>query len=171
MEAKVNFVSAQFVTRLLIVSYFVALALNLIEGAEIARFAEPLMPGMMAHYTMRFVVLTLSAMVLFDFWQRPAALVLAIIVFWSSYITLYSGGEISSFWRDLALIGALLLTANIASYDESARDDEWDEQASNPSDGAEADNALGDPIEGDASSEAGVAHVLFREDFDIVRAN
>lgn len=162
MNSSNDFFSAQFVTRLIIVSYFVAVALNIIPGIEIARLANPFMPDIYAHYTMRTIVLTLSGMVLFGVWRRAAALVLALVVFWTSYITLYSGGELGAFWRDLALIGALLLAANIAAYADRATDESWEDDEH-----ADVEDALGKDVRKDAL-EGGDGQ--FREDFDIVRA-
>lgn len=156
--------SAQFVTRLLIVSYFLAVALNLISGTELWRMADPFMSDQRAHYTMRLVVLALCGMVLFGVWRRPAALVLALVVFWTSYMTLYAGGEISAFWRDLALIGALLLTANIT--DNFGEVGEHDEDEAHPSVEATLP-AKSEPKPPTRRRQS----VLFREDFDIVRGD
>ncbi len=120
--------SAQFITRLLIVSYFIAIALGLIGGVDVSRLATPFLPETLAVYLMRVIVLALCGMVLFGMWRRPAALVLSLIVFWTSYITLYAGGEIGAFWRDLALIGGLLLTANISAYADRALAEDWDDE-------------------------------------------
>ncbi|NNE88389.1 MAG: hypothetical protein HKN27_09965, partial [Silicimonas sp.] len=46
------------ITRLLIVSYFIALALSLIDGANINLLAAPFMSDQAAHLTMRAVMLT-----------------------------------------------------------------------------------------------------------------
>lgn len=107
-----DFVDPSTITRLLVVSYFVALALSLIDGANVKLLATPFMSEPAAHLTMRTVVLALSAMVLFGVFRRPAALVLALVIFWPSYMSMYAGGDISAFWRDLALIGALLMTSH-----------------------------------------------------------
>ena len=59
------------------------------------------------------VVFGLAFLVLMGVWLRPAALLLAIVVFWSSFIEqIGTTGpfNLDSFWRDLALIGALFLT-------------------------------------------------------------
>lgn len=153
--------SAQFITRLLIVSYFVALALGLIAGVDTTRLATPIMAPEIAHHAMRAIVLTLCGMVLFDLWRRPAALLLSLVVFWASYISLYSGGDIGAFWRDLALIGALLLTADVAGYADAALS--WNTPAVKE-DKPPAPEAR-------IPSTPGPEHDSpFREDFDIVRA-
>lgn len=156
--------SAQLVTRLLIISYFVAVALGLIPGIEVARLGAPFLPETYSLYLMSSIVLVLSAMVLFGIFRRPAALVLALIVFWASYITLYSGGEIGAFWRDLALIGGLLLTANITTYADRALAEDWDEEED------EVDSILGRE-----ATHSGLLKfeddAAFRDDFDIARVN
>ena len=151
-----GFITAQMITRLLIISYFIAIALGLISGIDISRLANPFLPELPALYLMRLVVLTLCGMVLFGLFRRPAALVLALVVFWTSYMTLYAGGEIGAFWRDLALIGGLLLTANIATYADRAMAEDWDK-----------DEELGS----DAQSAGLLSEPDFREDFDVVRAS
>ena len=121
-------ITAQMITRLLIISYFVAIALGLITGIDVSLMAKPFLPELLALYLMRLVVLSLCGLVLFGIFRRPAALVLALVVFWTSYLSLYAGGEIGAFWRDLALIGGLLLTANIANYADNALAEDWDDE-------------------------------------------
>ena len=151
-------ISAQFITRLLIVSYFVAIALGLISGIDVSRLAAPFLPELPALYLMRLIVLTLCGMVLFGVCRRPAALVLSLIVFWTSYLTLYAGGEIGAFWRDLALIGGLLLTANITAYADRALAEDWDDEFS-----GEFED---DELDGDRPT----SEPDFREDFNVARA-
>ena len=105
--------AALLITRILILSYFVALALGLIRGADMTRLLTPFLPMDWAVNVMRFYVLTLTGMVLFGVFRRPAALVLAISLFWASYMTMFAAGDITGFWRDLALIGGLLVSAGV----------------------------------------------------------
>ncbi|MDA9865341.1 hypothetical protein N9C96_01555 [bacterium] len=156
-----DFATSHFVTRLIIISYFIAVALNIIPGAEVRRLAEPFMPAPYASYTMSAVVLTLCGMVLLGIWCRAAALVLALVVFWTSYISLYSGGELDAFWRDLALIGALLLASNVAARKDEAREDGWNEDEV-----AEINDVFGKNVREVSQSDG-----QFREDFDIVNVN
>ena len=107
--------AASHITRILILSYFIALATGLIGGAEISRLAAPFLAPDLARYVTGGLVLALSLLVLIGMFRRPAALVLALMVFWSSYITLFSNGDINGFWRDLALIGGLLISAGVGS--------------------------------------------------------
>lgn len=101
------------VTRLLVVSYFIGIALGLIRGVDVAVLLLPVTGETIASLMSSILLLGLSTLILLDIYRRPAALVLALVVFWASYLTLVhqSGPEpVGAFWRDLALIGALLLT-------------------------------------------------------------
>lgn len=112
-------ISAQFVFRLLIVSYFVALSLGLTQGAELRKISDPFLPADLSHYAMRALILTLSGMVLFDVQRRAAALILSLFVFWSSYLAIYLGGNIEEFWLNLALIGGLLHIGGVGAEEDS----------------------------------------------------
>lgn len=105
--------SACSVTRLLVVSYFVALGFGLVDGAEVAVLFLPFLPASASSILASALVIGLAALVLIGVKRRAAALLLAIVVFWSSYLTMvvqYTQNDIAVFWRDLALIGCLLLT-------------------------------------------------------------
>ncbi|NNE79490.1 MAG: hypothetical protein HKN18_04375 [Silicimonas sp.] len=105
--------AASQITRILILSYFVALALGLIRGAELQRLTSPFLSAPWATYAISGIVLTLTALVLVGILRRPAALILALTLFWASYMTMYATGDIAGFWRDLALIGGLLISAGV----------------------------------------------------------
>lgn len=101
------------VTRLLISSYFIGLGFGMVEGADITVLARPFLAEPFDGFVTALLVVTLALMVLFGVKRRGAALLLSLVVFWASYLTLVvtAGHEhIGAFWRDLALIGALLLT-------------------------------------------------------------
>lgn len=101
------------VTRFLVVSYFIGVGLGLVEGVDIAVLTYAFVPDPVAKWLASLLFLGLSFLILVGFWRRLAALLLALAVFWASYLTMViqSGpDQIGSFWRDLALIGALLLT-------------------------------------------------------------
>lgn len=114
LQAK-DLISPQFVVRLLIVSYFIAYAFHLTPGADIHQLTDTFMSATQSHFTVRGVVLILSAMILFDVQRRIAALVLSILVFWSSYISMLLGADVGEFWLMLALIGGLLHTGGIGA--------------------------------------------------------
>lgn len=108
-------ISGSSVMRMLIASYFMALSLGLFQGAEIARLAAPFLPENLATIVMGALVFVLAAMVMTGFHRRSAALVLALVIFWASYLTMFAATaaeDIGAFWRDLALIGGLMLTYN-----------------------------------------------------------
>ena len=113
MRESTNALAASQTARILVVSYFIALAFGLIQGAEISRLASPFLSDVYASIGMGALVVLLSAMILTGLFRRPAALVLSLIVFWASYMTLFAQGDINGFWRDLALIGGLLISAGV----------------------------------------------------------
>lgn len=105
--------AASHVTRILILSYFVALAMGLIEGAEMSRLTAPFLSDANGTYLMSGIVVALAALILFGVFRRPAALILSMTLFWASYMTMYANGDLTGFWRDLALIGGLLMSAGV----------------------------------------------------------
>ena len=122
---------ASHITRILILSYFVALALGLIQGAEIVRLTKPFLPMPEAQYTIGVLVLLLAFMVLVGMFRRPAALILSLVLFFASYMTMFATGDLTGFWRDLALIGGLLMSAGagegwalVARHDDETPEDQ-----------------------------------------------
>lgn len=116
--------SGQNLIRILISSYFIAASLGLISGTNGTALAGALLPEPYAHYLGTLTVFGLAYLVLTGMWLRPAALLLALTIFWSSYIINFgAAGElkIGNFWRDLALIGALFLTYAESGPRTSAR--------------------------------------------------
>ncbi|MGJ8583139.1 MAG: hypothetical protein ACSHXD_03520 [Marinosulfonomonas sp.] len=105
--------SAQNLVRILISSYFIAVSLGLIPGTDGSILAQQVLPDPAASYVGNTVVFGLAYLVMMGLWLRPAALLLALTMFWSSYIANF-GPEgplaVGEFWRDLALIGALFMT-------------------------------------------------------------
>jgi hypothetical protein len=58
-------------------------------------------------------VFFLGYLVMTGHWLRGAALTLGLMTFWASYVTMLSLGvadELGGFWRDIALVAALMLT-------------------------------------------------------------
>lgn len=105
--------SGQNLVRILIASYFVAVSLGMIGGTDGSTLAQQILPEPFATYLGKTVVFTLAYLVMMGIWLRPAALLLAITTFWSSYIANFGPDgplAIGDFWRDLALIGALFMT-------------------------------------------------------------
>lgn len=151
-------VTAQSITRLLLLSYFVAIAIGLNKGSELLGFLTPVWDSPEAIKIMRGIVLLLALMILAGIGRRVGALTLSLIVFFSSYTALYSGADISLFWRDLALIGGLLMTADLAGRPE---DDAKAPKDRAPDEPDTDENGLIPLATGDEG--------LFREDFDIAR--
>lgn len=105
--------NGHFLIRLLIVSYFIALSIGLIDGTDMSMLTSPFLPALPASIAANAGVIALSALILFGVHRRIAALLLALCLFWCSYLgSLGHVGtvDVGAFWRDLALIGALLLT-------------------------------------------------------------
>ena len=121
--------TVQYLMRLAIVTYFVALSLGLTKGADMRSVSNAFLPTDVSHYTMRAVVLTLSGMILFDIYRRTAALILSICLFWSSYLAILLGGPVASFWVNLGLIGVLLYVGEVGSAENKAPEGEQDGQA------------------------------------------
>ena len=111
-EHRRSLLSGHSVVRLLIVSYFVALALGVIDGTDLSALAAPFLPLAFAKIVVALVVLSLCAMILIGWHRRAAALVLALAMFWASYMAMMNAPDqnLGAFWRDLALIGALVMT-------------------------------------------------------------
>lgn len=115
-EAEKSFfvrLSAHGVARLLITSYFMALGFGLIDGADVGVLFMPFVEQPIAGLLAGALVVALSSMVLFGIYRLPATLVLALAIFWASYLTMVvqtGHADVGGFWRDLALIAGLLLT-------------------------------------------------------------
>lgn len=106
-------ISGHTAVRLLISSYFIALGTGAIGGTDLSVLLVPFLPATAAKIITGAAVALLACLVLVGIHRRAAALLLAIALFWSSYLSLLSSSghaDIGGFWRDLALIGALILT-------------------------------------------------------------
>lgn len=104
---------AQALLRLVIGSYFLAVALQLIPGTDLGILFSGVMPAPYDGALATGIVFALAFLVMVGHATRVAALVMALLTFYASYLTMLSLGvadELGSFWRDLALIAALLLT-------------------------------------------------------------
>lgn len=106
-------VAAQTVLRVLIASYFLAVALRLMPGTALSSLFAGILPAPYAAATTAGLVFIFSFMIMLDMATRLAALFLALMTFFASYLAMLQLGvadELGAFWRDLALIAALLLT-------------------------------------------------------------
>lgn len=102
--------SGQNLVRVVIASYFLAVALGLIPGTDASPLTAAILPEPYAVAASQTVIFVTAYLVLVGVWLRAAALLLANVLFWSSYIENVGTGDLEAFWRDLALIGALILT-------------------------------------------------------------
>lgn len=110
---RIRSISTQSVVRILISSYFIALAFGVFPGTDISVLLEDFLPFWMATALTHTAVFLLAVMILVGLQRRAAALLLSIIVFWASYMVLMeapTADVLGGFWRDLALIGALIMT-------------------------------------------------------------
>lgn len=99
--------------RTVVAIYFMALALGLVPGTEPGNLLAILLPTNAANPVMQAIVFALAGCVLIGIQRRTAALSLAMLMFAASYVSMLSqpaNQDIGTFWRDLALIGALLAT-------------------------------------------------------------
>ncbi len=161
MTLSFKWITPTNLTRLLVISYFIAVSLKLIDGNSTLQMLNPVLPPPVAERLMQGLVLTLAALILTGLARRTAALVLSLVVFFASYAALYNGGDISAFWRDLALVGALLMTANFRSPED--RDVDWSRSTDDVQNAAAASKdyqAPVDPLDDSA----------FRDDFDMARS-
>jgi ABC-type amino acid transport system permease subunit len=86
--------AAQMSVRMLIASYFMATAVGSIPGADTGALLAPLLNEPLSRVVAGSIVFTLATMVLIGKQTRLAALLLGLL----------------TFWRDMALIAALMLT-------------------------------------------------------------
>ena len=152
------------VIRLLILSYFAALGIGAVEGAQLSRLTRPFLDDPHASYSIGLVVLILAFMVLIGMFRRPAALILSLVLFWASYLTMLASGDLGGFWRDLALIGGLCMLAGVGDPIMSLRRAKGEDEVD-----------LIEPLETIAPRQTGVSRSprtsisRFREDLEIAR--
>lgn len=105
--------TAQNLLRIVIASYFLAVALNLIPGTSLTVLAEQVLPVDVAAPLSAMIVFALAFLVMIGLYMRPAALILGLMTLFASYLHMIELGvvdELGTFWRDLVLIAALMLT-------------------------------------------------------------
>ena len=97
--------------RCLVVVYLVALTFGAIDGAMIPFLFYGSMTPVWAQVFTGFLAMSLSVMFLTGHFRRPAALILAVLLFWSVYIPVFAHDAdlaLATFWREIAIIGALI---------------------------------------------------------------
>lgn len=105
--------AANMLLRVLIASYFIAVALHLIPGTDLSVLFTPVLPAPVDTALASGLVFLLAYMVMLGLYTRPAALVLALMTIFSSFLAMVANGggtDLANFWRDVALIAALILT-------------------------------------------------------------
>jgi len=105
--------TGQNLIRVLIASYFDAVSVGMINGTNATPLVAVFLPDAWAHFAGSSIIFVLAYMVMTGIWLRPAAMLLGLIMFWSSYILNFSPEGpimVGDFWRDLTLVGALMLT-------------------------------------------------------------
>lgn len=105
--------TAQNLLRIVIASYFLAVGLNLIPGTNLNILAQQVLPTHVAEPLSAMIVFALAFLVMIGLYMRPAALVLGLMTLFASYLQMIELGvadELGTFWRDLVLIAALMLT-------------------------------------------------------------
>lgn len=116
--------AAQCVLRILIASYFLAVAVHIIPGTDLSLLFAGVLPPPYGEAAATGLVFLLAFMVMVASHTRVAALILALMTFYASYLAMVELGvaeELGSFWRDLALIAALLLTYSDAAPSATVR--------------------------------------------------
>jgi uncharacterized membrane protein YphA (DoxX/SURF4 family) len=105
--------AAQALLRILIGSYFVAVSLHIIPGTDLGLLFVSVVPAPWSGALAAGLVFVLAFMIMIALYTRVAALILGLMTFFASYLAMVSLGvadELAAFWRDLALIAALVLT-------------------------------------------------------------
>lgn len=98
--------------RLLISSYFIAAATGAVSYPAGRAFMALLVPTQLADLAFTVFLFATAWLILIDRQMRGAALVLALFIFWAGYMASFGPGAfrgVEAFWRDLALIGGLLM--------------------------------------------------------------
>ncbi len=116
--------AAQTALRVLIASYFLAVSLKIIPGTSLGILFEAILPEPYASATAAGLVFIFSFMIMIGLATRVAALLIALMTFFASYVAMVQLGvadELGAFWRDLALIAALLLTYGEANLSGDRR--------------------------------------------------
>jgi len=105
--------AGQNLIRVIIASYFIAVSIGLISGTDATPLAAMFLTGETAQFVGSSVIFILAYLVMTGIFLRAAAMVLGLIMFWSSYMLNIGSGNpmaLGEFWRDLTLVAALMLT-------------------------------------------------------------
>ncbi len=134
--------TALAVVRILIASYFLAAATGLVFQPASRTFLDAVLPTGPAQFVTTTYLYVTAFAIMVGFAVRPAALLLAIYIFWSAFVQFDQAEALdlalSEFWRDVALIGALTLVASTEPGTRRAKvtDDGEDQPSPAPRAGA-----------------------------------
>ena len=106
-------IAAHTTLRVLIASYFLAVALQLIPGTDLSVLFSSVIPAPYDAASATGLVFLCSFLIMLGMATRVAALLIALMTMFASYLWMVTLGvhdELGAFWRDVALIAALLLT-------------------------------------------------------------
>jgi hypothetical protein len=106
--------AGQFLIRATIASYFLATGIGILPGTNVVALTGLVLPPLIAGLLAAAITTTLAGLIIAGRHVQTAARCLALVLFWSSYVTLLQLGvsdRLGHFWRDLALLAALLLTS------------------------------------------------------------
>ncbi len=101
------------VVRILIASYFLATATGLIFEPASRTFLDAVLPVSQAQFVTTTYLFLTSFAIMVGIAVRPCALLLSIYIFWSGFLHYDLGDPValSAFWRDMALLGSVLMIA------------------------------------------------------------
>ena len=101
------------VVRILIASYFLASATGLIFEPASRTFLDAVLPQTQAQLVTTTYLFVTAFAIMVGVFVRPAALLLAVYIFWSGFVhyDLANPAALAAFWRDMALLGAVLMIA------------------------------------------------------------
>lgn len=117
------------IARILILSYFVGLASGLIGGTDLTLLTDPFLSKSVGAWVIGVLIISLCAFVLLGIQRRRSALLLSLILFWASYMTMHqmAVADVNFFWRDLALIGGLLFSAGVGDQTPDQGDRKYEQ--------------------------------------------
>ena len=113
----------RLVIRIVVASYFMAVGLGMVPGTGLQGLTDLILPQPASNLLAGLVVIALAAMILLGRSVTAAALGLSLLLFLSSYLAMVQIGvaeQLGQFWRDIALIGALVLAHGIPNTKPAA---------------------------------------------------
>ena len=106
--------TTQSTVRILIASYFLAIATGLVSDPVSHNFLPHVMDAETATLLTTLYLFPTAFLVMVGYAVRPAALLLAVYLFWASFVHFYhapAAGALAVFWQNVALLAGLTLVA------------------------------------------------------------